>query len=53
MAGRKGIPPLNDSTPLDGGSRAIGWFSFVLLLLILTPVPHALFENLRINCPYL
>ncbi len=53
IAGRKGIPPLNDLTPLDGGRRAIGWLSFVLLLLILTPVPHALFENLGINCPYL
>jgi Zn-dependent protease len=53
MAGRKSFPPLNDLTRLDGGRMAIGWFSFVLLLLILTPVPHALFENLGINCPYL
>lgn len=53
VAGRKGMPPLNDLTQLDGGRKAIGWFSFVMLLLILTPVPHGLFQDLGITCPYL
>ena len=32
---------------------AIGTFVFVLLFLILAPVPHRLHEALRIQCPYL
>ena len=53
IAGRKGIPPLNDITRLDTGRSAIGWFSFALLFLILIPVPHAFYQSLGIHCPYL
>ncbi len=53
MAGRKGIPPLNDVTSLGLGRMAVGWFSFVMLLLILVPVPHALYQNFGLHCPYL
>ena len=53
IAGRKGIPPLNDITRLDFGRSTIGAFSFLLLFAILTPVPHAFWESLGIHCPYL
>lgn len=53
IAGRKGIPPLNDITALGPGRMALGWLSFILLLLILTPVPHALYENFGLHHPYL
>jgi hypothetical protein len=35
------------------GRQAIGAFAFVLLFLILAPVPHALYDTLGIHCPYL
>lgn len=53
IAGRKGIPPLNDITRLDAGRSAIGAFSFSLLLAILIPVPHAFYQSLGIHCPYI
>lgn len=53
MAGRKGIPPLNDLSELDWGRMAVGWFAFVLLLAILVPVPHVLYQDLGLHCPYL
>jgi membrane-associated protease RseP (regulator of RpoE activity) len=53
IAGRKGIPPLNDITPLSTGRLALGWFALVILAAILVPVPHELFESLGIQCPYL
>lgn len=53
IAGQKGIPPLNDITRLDSGRFAIGVVSFVLLLAILIPVPHAFWQSLGIHCPYL
>jgi hypothetical protein len=37
-----------------GVSRmAVGAFVFVLLFLILVPVPHRLYDALGIHCPYL
>lgn len=53
IAGRKGIPPLNDITPLSTGRLALGWFALAILAAILVPVPHELFESLGIQCPYL
>jgi len=53
IAGRKGLPPLNDITTLGAGRMAIGWFAFILLVLILVPVPHSFYENFGIHCPYL
>lgn len=53
IAGRKGIPPLNNVTRLSPGRMAVGWFAFAILLAILAPVPHALYEALGIHCPYL
>lgn len=46
-------PPLSDISRLDVGRLTIGAFAFVLLFLILAPVPHRLYDALRIHCPYL
>jgi hypothetical protein len=53
IAGAKGLPPLNDVTKLGAGRIAIGAFAFLLLVLILMPVPHRLYDALGIHCPYL
>jgi hypothetical protein len=53
IAGAKGAPPLNDVSRLGAGRLAIGAFAFVLLFLILAPVPHRLYDSLGIHCPYL
>jgi len=53
LAGNKGIASQNDLVPLDFGRRALGVVSFVILFLILTPVPHAFYESMGIHCPYL
>jgi membrane-associated protease RseP (regulator of RpoE activity) len=42
IAGRPGIPPLDDVTVLDGKRRAIGWLGYARLALIVLPLPHAL-----------
>jgi membrane-associated protease RseP (regulator of RpoE activity) len=53
IAGSKGLPPLNDISRMGVGRQAVGAFAFVLLFLILAPVPHALYDALGIHCPYL
>jgi hypothetical protein len=53
IAGGKGLPPLNDVSRMDAGRMAVGVFAFVLLFLILAPVPHRLYDALGIRCPYL
>jgi membrane-associated protease RseP (regulator of RpoE activity) len=53
IAGAKGLPPLNDVTRLSAGRIVIGAFAFLLLVLILMPVPHHLYDALGIHCPYL
>jgi membrane-associated protease RseP (regulator of RpoE activity) len=53
IAGGKGLPPLNDVSKMGGGRLAIGAFAFVLLFLILAPIPHRLYQALGIHCPYL
>ncbi|REJ65752.1 MAG: site-2 protease family protein [Planctomycetota bacterium] len=53
IAGAKGIPAMNDVTKLDVGRSTLGALAFLLLFLILIPVPHAFWESLGIHCPYL
>ncbi|HSB20595.1 MAG TPA: site-2 protease family protein [Anaeromyxobacteraceae bacterium] len=53
VAGRRGEPPQDDLTPLDGKRRVLAWASFALLALILLPLPHALSPALGLHCPYL
>lgn len=52
IAGRKGLPPLNNITRLTPARAAVGWVAYLLLFTILTPVPHRLYEALGIHCPY-
>ena len=53
IAGGKGLPPLNDVSALDVRRQAVGIFSFALLVAILLPVPHGLYETFGVHCPYL
>lgn len=53
LAGSKGIASQNDLVPLEAGRYSVGVASFVILFLILIPVPHAFYESLGIHCPYL
>lgn len=51
IAGR-GVPPLNDVTPISFGRRLVGYFALAILVLILAPVPHSLMNEIGIYCPY-
>lgn len=53
IAGAKGLPPLDDVSGPGAGRLALGWLTFALLVLILVPVPHRLYESLNLGCPYL
>ena len=52
MAGRA-APPLDDLTPLSASRRGLGYAAFTILALILTPLPHKLWEAVGIHCPYM
>ena len=52
IAGR-GTPPLNDITPISTGRRWIGYATFLILAMILIPLPHAFWQAAEIYCPYL
>jgi len=53
IAGTRDAPAANDLTPVGPPRKALGYFTFFLLLLIIVPVPHALYETITIHCPYL
>jgi len=42
LAGRP-TPPLNDLTPISPGRQRLGWFTFLVLALILIPMPDSWF----------
>lgn len=52
IAGR-GTPPLNDITPISPGRRWIGYATFLILAMILIPLPHKFWQAADIYCPYL
>jgi membrane-associated protease RseP (regulator of RpoE activity) len=52
IAGR-GTPPLNDITPISTGRRWLGYATFLILAMILIPLPHAFWQAAEIYCPYL
>ena len=52
IAGR-GAPPLNDLTPLDTGRMVVGYIAILILILILAPMPHSLWDSAKYICPYL
>ncbi len=53
IAGTHDAPAANDVTPVDLPRKALAYLTFVILLLIIVPVPHALFEVFGLHSPYL
>jgi membrane-associated protease RseP (regulator of RpoE activity) len=53
IAGVRDAPAANDLTPVGPRRVLLGLFSFLLLLLIIVPVPESLFEAIGIHSPYL
>jgi len=53
IAGTRDAPAANDVTPVGLPRRALGYFTFLLLLLIIVPVPHSLYEVIGVHSPYL
>jgi membrane-associated protease RseP (regulator of RpoE activity) len=53
IAGTRDAPAENDLTPVDAPRQVVGYLSFLLLLLIVVPVPHSLHEAIGLHGPYL
>jgi membrane-associated protease RseP (regulator of RpoE activity) len=53
IAGTHDSPAANDVTALDGPRQAVGYFTFLLLLLIIVPVPPSLYELIGVHSPYM
>ena len=53
IAGTHDAPAADDLTPVAWSRRALGYFAFLLLLLIIVPVPHSLHDVIGIHSPYL
>jgi membrane-associated protease RseP (regulator of RpoE activity) len=53
IAGTRDAPAANDLTPVGGPRKIVGYLTFFLLLLIIVPVPHSLYEAITVHCPYL
>jgi Zn-dependent protease len=53
IAGTHDAPAANDVTPVDLPRKALAYLTFIILLLIIVPVPHALFEAFGLHSPYL
>jgi membrane-associated protease RseP (regulator of RpoE activity) len=47
----QGTPPLNDLTPITPGRRWLGYLAFLILALILSPLPTAWWNAVGIYCP--
>ena len=52
IAGR-GESPMDDLSPLTTSRRWLGYAAFIILALILTPLPHALWGAAGLHCPYM
>lgn len=52
IAGR-GVPPLDNLTPLTPARQCLGYAVFAILALILAPLPHSLWAATGIHCPYM
>jgi membrane-associated protease RseP (regulator of RpoE activity) len=53
IAGTHDAPAADDVTPVDFPRKVLGYFSLLLLLLIIVPVPRTLYETIGLHCPYL
>jgi len=52
IAGTRDTPASNDLTPVNPSRHALGYFAFLLLALILVPVPHSVYGTFGIHCHY-
>ena len=50
IAGTRDAPAANDLTPVGPSRKALGYSTFLLLLLIIVPVPHSLYEAISVYC---
>ena len=53
IAGTRDAPAANDLTPVGALRTLLGYFTFLILLLIIVPVPHSLYQAMGLHCPYL
>ena len=53
IAGVRDAPTANDLTPVGFPRQALGYFTFLLLLLIIVPVPHSLYQAMSAHSGYL
>ncbi|MBI5588116.1 MAG: site-2 protease family protein [Deltaproteobacteria bacterium] len=53
LSGVKSRPPENDVTGLDRKRVFLGAIAFVLLFLIMSPLPHVFYKTLGLHCPYI
>jgi membrane-associated protease RseP (regulator of RpoE activity) len=53
IAGTHDAPAANDVTPVGLPRKVLGYSTFLLLLLIIVPVPHSLYEVIGVHTPYL
>ncbi len=53
IAGTRDAPAANDVTSLSLPRKLLGYAAFLLLLLIIVPVPHAAYEAMHYHSPYL
>ncbi|HEY2586762.1 MAG TPA: site-2 protease family protein, partial [Tepidisphaeraceae bacterium] len=51
LAAGGGEPPLDDVTPVTPGRRLLGELMFLVLVLILAPLPRSLWSAVGIHCP--
>jgi len=52
VAGTRDVPAANDVSPVSLSRKALGYFTFILMLLIITPVPLAFYETIGVHSPY-
>ena len=53
VVGTHDSPLANDVAPVGLPRQVLGYFPFLLLLLIIVPVLHSLYEAVGLHCPYL
>ena len=53
IAGTHDAPAANDVTQLGAARKALGYFTFLLLLLIIVPFPRAFYQTIGLHSPYL
>jgi membrane-associated protease RseP (regulator of RpoE activity) len=53
IAGTRDVPAANDVSPVGAARQMVGSFTFLLLLLIIVPVPHSLSEVIGVHSRYI